>query len=139
MGSPYFQCLYCEDLMTHLVCRECVNAVWRVGGRQHRKERDQNCVLTSAPQSLPLVFPPASVPFQDGLLPSDSMRGIWGSPSGMFLLILPFVFPAQSLCHLSTKASYLFVALIQVPGTLCGHLQCFACGVASWEVATCLT
>lgn len=67
---------------------------------------------------LPLFVPPASVPFLSGWTPPFWLYEghLGGSQSGVFLLILPFVFPAQSLCYLSTKASYLFVALNPVPG-----------------------
>lgn len=103
--------------MKHLLCPECVNAVWREeGGTAPYGERSNLFIDLCSTIRCPCLSHLLPSPFfQDGLLPSD-LRGIWGSPSRMFLLILPFVFPAQSPCYLSTKVSYLFVALNPVPG-----------------------
>lgn len=88
------------------------------------KESDQNFFffLTSASQSTAPVCPVCCHPlFQDR-----------ASQSGVFLLILPSVYPVQSLFYPSTQASYLLVVLNPVPGYLLGRSAPMSTTICFW-------
>lgn len=117
--------------------------VWG-GGHNTPKERDQNCLLTSAPQSIALVCPtcfrPLSFRMDSSLWLYEGHLGVtvWGvSPNSAFCgsCSKPVIFLQRLHIYL------LHWTRFQVTlwgGAYC-HQQCFACGMACWEVVICLT
>lgn len=117
IGSPYFQCLYCEDIMIHLAGHECVSAVWCGAGGHNTVRREIKTVywpLLLDP--LPLFVPSASVPFLSGWTPPFWLHEghlgvtVWGVPPNSALCVS---YPKPEL---SFYKGFIFVSLNLVPG-----------------------